>query len=148
MFIVVEKYLPDSVQVMAFDFGQSRIGVAIGNSELQIAHPLDTITGQNKFDKLDKIAKLVEKWKPGLFVVGKPQYLDGKADLLAAINKFANRLHHRFGISVEFIDEDYTSSLASRQLNEQNVFGRKQHELLDQLSACAILETYFNNKIK
>jgi putative holliday junction resolvase len=133
------------MQVMAFDFGLCRIGVAIGNTEIKIAHPLDTITGQNKFDKLDKIAKLVAKWKPLLFVIGKPAGLTDKAELLAGINKFANRLRHKFNLAVEFINEDYTSSLASGQLNEQNVFGRKQHEKLDQLSACAILETYFNN---
>jgi putative Holliday junction resolvase len=133
---------------MAFDFGLSRIGVATGNTELKIAHPVDTVTGQNKFEKLDKIAKLIEKWKPRLFVIGKPGDSTGKTELLASINKFANRLNHRFNLPVEFIDEDYTSSLASGQLNEQNVFGRKQYEKLDQLAACAILETYFNNSIK
>lgn len=144
MFIAAEKYLHDSRQVMAFDFGQSRIGVATGNTEIKIAHPLDTITGRNKFEKLDKIAQLVDKWNPRLFIVGKPSNINDKADFLAAINKFANRLEHRFKIPVEFIDEDYTSSLASGQLNEQNVFARKQHGKLDQLAACAILETYFN----
>ena len=142
------KYLPDSIQVMAFDFGLSRIGVATGNTELKIAHPLETITGQNKFDKLDKIAKLIEKWKPLLLVVGKPSNGEDKTELLASINKFANRLSHRFNLPVNFINEDYTSSLASGQLNEQNIFGRRQGEKLDQLAACAILETYFNNCIK
>jgi len=133
---------------MAFDFGYSRIGVATGNTELKIAHPLETITGQNKFDKLNKIAKLIEKWKPLLLLVGKPSNGENKAELLASINKFANRLSHRFNLPVNFIDEDYTSSLASGQLNEQNVFGRKQVEKLDQLAASAILETYFNNCTK
>jgi putative Holliday junction resolvase len=125
------------MQIMAFDFGQNRIGVATGNTQLKIAHPLETITGLNKFAKLDKIAKLVTVWNPQLFIVGKP----------ANTNKFANRLRHRFATPVSFIDEDYTSSLACSQLNEQNIFGRKQYEKLDQLSACAILETYFNNSI-
>lgn len=148
MCIRAEKYLPDSIQIMAFDFGESRIGVATGNTELKIAHPLDTITGQNKFDKLDKIAKLVEKWKPKLFIVGKPGDIESKDQLIASINKFANRLSHKFKIPVEFINEDYSSALASGQLNEQYIFGRKQSEKLDQLAACAILETYLNNCIK
>lgn len=130
---------------MAFDFGQSRIGVATGNSELKIPHPLMTITGRNRFDKLDKIAKLVEKWQPQLLVVGKPR--SNETEILLSINKFAKRLKHRFNLPVDFIDEDYSSSLASEQLNEQNVFGIEQKAKLDQLAACAILETYFNNCI-
>jgi putative Holliday junction resolvase len=83
-----------------------------------------------------------------LLVVGKPSNSKDKTELLASINKFANRLSHRFNLPVNFINEDYTSSLASGQLNEQNILGRKQGEKLDQLAACAILETYFNNCIK
>jgi putative Holliday junction resolvase len=133
---------------MAFDFGESRIGVATGNTLLKIAHPLDTVTGQNKFDKLDKIAKLIEKWQPMLLVIGKPGNEEDKTKLLASINKFANRLSYKFNLPVNFVNEDYTSSLASGQLNEQHIFGRKQSGKLDQLAACAILETYFNNCIK
>jgi putative Holliday junction resolvase len=132
---------------MAFDYGESRIGVATGNTELKIPHPLETVTGRNKFDKLDKIAKLIEMWRPQLLVVGKPGNIEGKTELFASINKFANRLSHRFNLPVNFVNEDYTSSLASGQLNEQNVFGRRQSEKLDQLAACAILETYFNNHV-
>lgn len=145
---MVVKYLLNAIQVMAFDFGQTRIGVATGNTLLKIAHPLDTVIGQNKFDKLDKIAKLIEKWKPMMLVVGKPGNCNDKTELLSSINKFANRLSHRFNLPVNFVDEDYTSSLASGQLNEQNIFGRRQSKKLDQLAACAILETYFNNCIK
>lgn len=132
---------------MAFDFGQARIGVATGNALLKIAHPLQTITGQNKFDKLDKIGLLIDKWKPQLLVVGIPEERLDKAELLASIRKFANRLSHKFNLPVEFMDESFSSSLASEQLNEQNIYGRQQSGKLDQLAACAILETYFNNCI-
>ncbi len=137
--------MKEYIQVMAFDFGLNRIGVATGNSELKIPHPLETVTGKNKFEKLDKISELIEKWNPQLLVVGKPSDGDNKTELLVSINKFANRLSHRFNLPVNFVNEDYTSSLASGQLNEQNIFGRRQSKKLDGLAACAILETYFNN---
>jgi putative holliday junction resolvase len=135
--------IAQNIQVMAFDFGITRIGVAIGNTLLKIPHPLDVISGKNKFDKLDKIAKLVEKWQPTLFVVGLPSYSADKENLLIQINKFANRLQHRFKYSVEFVNEDYTSSTASAQLEEQFIRGYIQKTKLDQLAACAILNRYF-----
>ena len=62
---------------MAFDFGLERIGVAIGNTLLKIPHPLITITGKNKYLKLEQIEVLVDKWQPSLFIVGMPIIQDG-----------------------------------------------------------------------
>lgn len=134
-------------QVLAFDFGANRIGVATGNTAVSIAHPVATVIGRNKFEKLEKIGQLVEQWRPQLLLVGMPS---GSEDTAILINKFANRLRDRFKLLVELINEDYSSSFASHQLNEQCIRGRKQVEFLDQLAACAILNTYFfkiNNKI-
>ena len=87
--------------VMSFDFGLIRIGVAISNTELKIPHPVDLITGRNKFEKMDKIAKLIQEWRPEHLVVGMPSSSEGegkeaKEALIDAINKFANRLKHKF----------------------------------------------------
>ncbi|MBP9742587.1 MAG: Holliday junction resolvase RuvX [Burkholderiales bacterium] len=128
---------------MAFDFGQARIGVAIGNTLLKIPHPLTTISGHNKFDKLAKIAKLIEEWRPVLLVVGMPGESLDKQPLIDSILKFRNRLVHNFKLPVNFINEDYTSSIAGDQLCEQAVYGMKQKDKLDKLAACGILQTYF-----
>jgi putative Holliday junction resolvase len=131
---------------MAFDFGLERIGVAIGNSLLKIPHPLVTISGQNKYDKLDKIADLIAKWQPQLLVVGIPSFSEEKEVLINSIKKFANRMHYRFKLPVELINEDYTSALAQNQLTEQNIRTKDHKNKLDQLAACAILAAYFTYK--
>ena len=151
-----------NVCVMGFDFGESRIGVAVGNTLLKIPHPLIIITGKNKFEKLEKIRQLVDKWKPGLFVVGMPQAEDhqdyseklalgrksnsqnkNKEKLINNIRKFANRLKHSFNLEVKLVSEDFTSSDAAIKLKEQSVHGIKQKGKLDALAACGILEQYF-----
>jgi putative Holliday junction resolvase len=129
---------------MAFDFGEARIGVAFGNDLLKIAHPLATIIGKDKHEKLDKIAQLIEQWQPNLLLVGIPSQTENKQLLIAAINKFVNRLKHRFNLVVELIAEDYSSVIASEQLTEQLIHGKKQKKMLDQLAACAILQRYFD----
>lgn len=131
--------------IMAFDYGETRIGVAIGNTSLKIPHPVETIVGRNKFDKLDKIAKLIDKWKPSHLVVGKPSVSQDKEELLKHISRFANRLKHNFKLPVTFINEDYTSSIAVHKLNEQSVRGIAQKSKLDMLSACLILQYFFDN---
>lgn len=141
--------------VMAFDFGMTRIGVAIGDVVLQIPHPLAVVTGKNKFEKFAKIKELVDKWKPTLLVVGMPvtdtekQKIEGKNQvkdqLITNIKRFSNRLKEQFKLAVELVNEEYSSSMASSKLNEQAVFALKQKAKLDAVSATVILQRYFDS---
>ena len=131
--------------VMAFDYGEARIGVAIGNTSLKIPHPIETVVGRNKFEKLDKIAKLIGKWQPSYLVVGVPSSNPDKEDLIKSISRFANRLKHNFKLPITFINEDYTSSIAVHKLNEQSIRGIAQKSKLDMLAACLILQHFFDS---
>jgi putative Holliday junction resolvase len=133
--------VPNDIAIMAFDYGECRIGVAIGNSLLKIPHPLTTIVGKNKFIKLEHIAKLINEWQPKLLVIGMPD--NNNQELLKQINRFSNRLKNNFKLPVEFVTEKYSSAMASSMLNSQQIKGRQQKLYLDQLSACNILDIYF-----
>jgi putative Holliday junction resolvase len=129
---------------MAFDFGDTRIGVAVGNTLLKIPHPLIIVTGRNKFEKFDKIGKLIYEWRPTQLVVGVPSAREDNHALLTNLTRFSNRLKHNFNLPVALINEDYTSTIATQQLNQQAVYGIKQKTKLDQLAACGILQAYFD----
>jgi putative Holliday junction resolvase len=131
--------------VMAFDFGERRIGVAVGELELRIAHPLETIDCRNDGDRLSSIEVLVAEWHPVLFVVGLPVNTDGSEHALApSVLRFCDKLKRRFGISSRLLDERYTSAEASSILREAGVRGRKQKAYLDQVAAQTILDDFFS----
>ncbi len=130
--------------VMAFDFGERRIGVAVGERELSIAHPLETITYRHDQDPLALIEVLVKEWKPILFVVGLPVSVDGSEHELApTVRNFCNALTSRFGVATRLVDERYTSAQASELLAAAGVRGRRQKAYLDQVAARTILEDFF-----
>ena len=130
--------------VLAFDFGKRRIGVAVGDRELGIAHPLETIRYRRDEDPLALMDNLVREWRPTLFVVGLPVNVDGSDhDLAPRVRSFCSALTERFGIATSLIDERYTSAEASENLSEAGVRGRRQKEYLDQLAAQTILEDFF-----
>lgn len=130
--------------VLAFDFGERRIGVAVGDRELGIAHPLGTIRYQPDQDPIDPIRALVREWCPVMFVVGLPINVDGSEhDLAPAVRRFSESLAQCFGIAVRLIDERYTSAAASGILNEAGIRGRRQKDYLDQVAAQTILEDFF-----
>jgi putative Holliday junction resolvase len=133
--------------ILAFDFGSKRIGTAVGNLELGLAHPLSTISNESRSTCFAGIAQLIEEWQPVLLVVGLPSYPDGaEHELTRRSRRFAQRLESRFGIETLLVDERYTSVTASAALRDAGVNGIKQKHMLDQVAAQLILQTYFDGR--
>ncbi len=132
--------------VLAFDFGEKRVGVAMGEHLLGIAHPLTTIDSESNDIRFASISKLIAEWQPSMFVVGLPITQDGSEHTLAPLcTKFARRLNGRFGLPVTMVDESYSSAEASQSLKQMHVHGRKQKPMLDAVAAQHILQSYFDS---
>jgi putative Holliday junction resolvase len=130
--------------VLAFDFGEKRLGVAVGELLLAIAHPLETIVAGSDAARLQQIERLITEWSPVLLVVGLPSHMDGtEHELSKRCRRFARQLEHRFGIGIRLVDERLTSRAASQSLAEAGVHGRRQKGMLDQVAAQHILEAFF-----
>ncbi|TDR78480.1 Holliday junction resolvase RuvX [Paludibacterium purpuratum] len=130
---------------LAFDFGERRIGVAVGESLVGIAHPLCTIDSEITDERFTRIAALIDEWRPQSLVVGLPTHADGTEHEMTRLSRrFANRLKGRFALPVWLVDERHTSLLAESLLSEAGLKGRKQKPVLDQVAAQAILQTWFD----
>ena len=96
--------------ILAFDFGEKRIGVAVGNTITKTAEPLKIIQEKNKNEKFKAIGSLIKEWQPQLLVVGLPTHPDGAEHKMTVKAKhFGNQLLSRFQKEVVWIDERYTS---------------------------------------
>jgi len=102
-------------QLLAFDFGTRRTGVATGNSLLRRGQPLKTLTVQGEA-RFDAIGALIKEWQPDALVVGVPFHPDGaEHDNTRRARRFARQLHGRFGLPVHEVDERYTTVEALSQ---------------------------------
>ena len=136
---------PRSGTVLAFDFGERRIGVAVGEFQLGVAHPLETIDAESNDARFTRIEALVNEWQPVLLVVGLPLAMDGGEHAMTALaRKFAQRLQGRYGIETRLVDERLTSVEAEGQARDVGLDVRKARSKIDQLAAKLILESYFN----
>lgn len=138
--------MPDGT-ALAFDFGERRIGVAVGEPLLGIAHPLTTIQAQTTDDRFAAIARLLEEWRPAQLVVGLPTHADGRPHAMTQLaRRFAQRLKGRYGLPVWLVDERHTSLVAESLLEEAGLKGRHQKPVLDQVAAQAILQAWFEQQ--
>jgi putative Holliday junction resolvase len=130
--------------VLAFDFGEKRLGVAVGELSLAIAHPLATIVAGSDAARLEQVERLITEWSPVLLVVGLPSHMDGtEHEVSKRCRSFALQLGRRFGIGIRLVDERLTSRAAGQSLAEAGVHGRRQKTMLDQVAAQHILQAFF-----
>lgn len=143
---VYDKLKVQSGTVLAFDFGERRIGVAVGEHLIHSANPLTTIDSESNEVRFAVITQLINEWQPKLLVVGLPLSLDGsETEVTQLCKKFARRLNGRFNLPVILVDERYSSAEASQLLNETGIKGRAQKAMLDQVAAQTILRSYFGS---
>ena len=143
---VYDKNKIQSGTVLAFDFGERRIGIAVGEHLINSANPLTTIDNESNEVRFAAITQLINEWQPKLLVVGLPLSLDGsETEVTQLCKKFARRLNGRFNLPVIMVDERYSSTEASQLLNETGIKGRAQKAMLDQVAAQTILRSYFDS---
>ena len=121
--------------VLGLDFGLKRIGVAVGNTGVRQAQPLQIIDEPTNDGKFAALGKLLAEWQPALCVVGLPRHPDGaEHDMTVRCRRFANQLHGRFGVDIVLVDERYSSAVLSQRRGER----------IDDQAAAIILQQYFD----
>jgi putative Holliday junction resolvase len=120
---------------VAFDFGQKRTGVAVGNRMMGTAQPQGSIHAQGDA-RFEHIAKVLKEWQPDAIVIGVPYHPDGAAhENTTRAKKFGRQLHGRFRLPVFEVDERYSTTEALSS-------GAKD---ADAASACIILEQFLRS---
>jgi len=131
------------MNIIAFDYGTKKIGVASGNSLTGRGSALTSLKAKDGIPNWDQIESILGEWKPDIVVIGLPLNMDGsESDLSKRARKFANRIHGRFGVKVDLQDERLTSNEAKSIAREQGHRGNFEERPIDELAAVLIAESY------
>jgi putative Holliday junction resolvase len=133
---------------VAFDYGGKRVGVAMGDASIGIAHPIKTISYKTSKELMAEIESIVREWHPSAFVVGMPKQENGEPHSLEKrVNRFCKTLEARFKLTVHTIDESYTSVEADKLLSNKKVGWEKRKKMIDMVAAQLILEDFFMTSV-
>jgi putative holliday junction resolvase len=131
---------------LAFDFGERRIGVAVGNDLTETANPLVTVDATNDEQRFTAIAPLVDDWQPFAFVVGYPTHASGDSHAMTARSeKFARQLQGRFRRPAHLVDERYSSVDAAHLILTTKTTGQQRKRAIDAQAAAVILRRFFES---
>ena len=129
--------------LLAFDYGTKNIGVAVGQIITSSANSLVPLKAKDGIPDWAQIEKLIHEWQPDLILVGLPLNMDdSESELSARARKFANRIHGRFGIKIEMMDERLTSFEAKGEIMERGGSRDYKNNPVDSIAARIILEAW------
>ncbi|MFL2734751.1 MAG: Holliday junction resolvase RuvX [Gammaproteobacteria bacterium] len=110
------------MQIVAFDYGTKKIGVAVGQTETYTSSPLQIIYNDHEKTNWNEIRMLIDEWKPDLILIGKPINMDGtESEIMKKVDNFFKKLQKISNTKCEYIDERLTTFEAKEILGESKV---------------------------
>jgi putative Holliday junction resolvase len=137
-------------RVLAVDYGERRIGLAVSDPLRTIAQPLPTILRRRgRRPPFAAIVGTIDEYGVQRVVIGLPLELSGDEGPVAAeVRDFGSKLESRAGIPVEYWDERFTSVRAERELAhlELKATARREKGRVDAVAAVMILQAYLDSQ--
>ena len=130
-------------RVLAVDWGERRIGLAVSDPQGVIAIGLATLTISNPEQGSALVTEVAREHEADSIVVGLPLLMSGERGKAAeAAERFAAMVARRSGLPVETYDERLTTALSQRRLRETGVRTGHARERVAQGAAIALLESF------
>jgi putative holliday junction resolvase len=138
--------LPPSGRLLAVDWGEVRIGLALSDETQTLASPLETLVRRRgKRFPLARFLELIASHSPAGLVVGLPLDAEGdEAESAAAARELAQTLGTRSGLPVELWDERMSTARALAAIREQGGSTRGRKEAVDSLAAAVLLQHFLD----
>ncbi len=132
------------MQIIAFDYGEKKIGVAVGQTSTNTSSPLQIIFNKDNKTNWVSISSLLDEWKPDLILLGKPLNMDGsESEIMKKVDKFYKQLKSIYDADIEFVDERLTTFEAREILKDE------KQDNVDAHAAKILIDNWFDiNKEK
>ena len=127
-------------QILAIDYGQSKIGLAIANSENRVAFTYNTLKNDSNF--WQNLAEIIQKEKIEIIVIGISQHTEFKQIELKT-REFGQIIREKFPkVQIKYQNEMFTTKMAEANLIEKGA--KKIKKFDDQESARIILQSWLD----
>lgn len=131
------------MKIMAVDYGAARTGLAVCDRTEFLASPIGVVHERDFSQAMLKVSYAANEYGVEKIVVGHPLNMDGsKGEKAQLCESFAKGLEKLVNIPVVMWDERQTTMQATNYLNASNVKGQKRKDVIDEVAATIILESY------
>ncbi len=142
----LKSALPSGQRLLGLDLGSKTIGLAISDSGLAVASPLETIRRKKFTADAEALIALIGERGIGALVLGLPKNMDGSEGPRAqSTRQFATNLLEKIDIPIALWDERLSTAEVERVLIDQADMTRKRRgEVIDKMAASVILQGFLD----
>ena len=131
---------------LGIDFGLKKVGISLGQTITCKARPLSILKNDKVF--MENICKIIENWQPDVIIIGDPQTTNNRI-LARELDKFSSSLETEYGSKIKIVKFSETLSteeakMVFKELRRNRALNKKKKQV-DDISACLILESWFND---
>ena len=131
---------------LGIDYGLKKVGISLGQTITCKARPLSILKNDKVF--MENICKIIENWQPDVIIIGDPQ-TSNNATLDRELDKFSSLLETEYGSKIKIVKFSETLSteeakMVFKELRRNGALNKKKKQV-DDISACLILESWFND---
>lgn len=133
-------------RTLGVDFGDARTGLALSDISGFLASGIGTIKSKSFKETGDSVCEIARKNDVGLIVLGHPINMNGTLGPRSEkIQAFRDYLIEHSGIEVILHDERLSTASAHVMLNMTGTRGKARKDIIDEMSACLILQSYLDS---
>lgn len=137
--------VPSGRRLIGLDVGTKTIGLALSDTRLVIASPLDTLRRRRFRDDMAALSALVDKHDAGGLVIGLPLSLDGRdGPRTQSVRQFARNLLGLRDMPVAFWDERLSTAAVTREMIAHDMTRKRRAEIVDRVAAAYILQGFLD----
>jgi putative holliday junction resolvase len=134
-------------RILGLDVGSKRIGLAISDPLGITAQGLETLHRQNKRFDFAQLEQVIREYQVVEIVIGLPLRMTGAEGIQAEkMQALAEEIRRRFRLPVHLWDERLSSAQANRLLRETDMSIKRRGEVVDQMAAVLILQSWMDAK--
>tara|TARA_R110002072_G_scaffold22400_38_gene78627 strand:+ start:2174 stop:2665 length:492 start_codon:yes stop_codon:yes gene_type:complete len=133
--------LPPMQALIGLDLGEKTIGVAVSDSFLSVATPLETVRRKKFGLDAARLVEIITDRHIGGLVLGLPRNMDGsEGPRCQSTRAFARNFDRLLPLPITFWDERLSTVAAEKALLEADTTRKRRAEVIDHVAAGYILQ--------
>lgn len=132
-------------RIIGIDPGRVRTGIAMADPGLMLASPLNVIDTNPMQTFASRLSHALQDYEIGLVIVGLPLDLQGREGESAQLaRQLGEQLASELGWALEYVDERFSTTLASTGMRDSGKKLRKRRQEIDAHAAAVILQGWLD----
>ena len=132
-------------RILAIDYGDVRVGLALSDLTCTIAQPFKTLNYDDMDHLINQLSEIITEKQVNKVVVGIPYNMKGDdTQQTTKVREFVSILEQKLGYEIIFVDERLTSSEAEKFMHQMDIKTGFNKDKIDKIAASIILQEYID----